>query len=76
MKHLLNFKKKREYHLELTNKTAEGLCTFQGSTICVRRVHTYAYFFGVCMILDMRTLTRELIFPYDFLKFSGSYNFM
>ena len=35
----------------------------QGSTICVHRVRTYAYFIGVRMILNMRTLTRTLIFP-------------
>ena len=28
------------------------------------------------MILGMRTLTSTFIFPYDFLKFSGSYNFI
>ena len=30
---------------------------------------------GVRMILAMRTLTRTLIFPYDFLKFSKLYTF-
>ena len=38
-------------------------------------VHTPT-FIEVRMILGMRTLTSTLIFPYDFLKFSGSYNFI
>ena len=48
----------------------------------VRKLAYVAYvrtptFISVLMTLDMRTLTRTLIFSYDFLKFSkfsGSYN--
>ena len=40
----------------------------QASTTGLRHVRMYAYFFGVCMILDMHTLTCILIFSLRFFK--------
>ena len=48
----------------------------QGLTIYVFRVRTYAYFYWRTHDFGHAYVDTYVHFPYDFLKFSGSYNFI